>query len=225
MAKEQPVKKLDASLIISAFLISAIIFVAGIFAGYSINNEKLSTLESSLGSVVRDVQDFQLQFLFLDRFGENASCPMLGSTLSRINQNSYELGSMLMAYGTEGEIRDEQAYTNKKLEYTRLLTSYWLLAEKAKSACNTSMDTVVYFYGGPCPDCENQVFVLSYMKKKYGDKLLVFALDGDLGDPSVNTLKSYYNITEYPSLIINGVKRDGFVPQDELLSVLDASAA
>ena len=221
MADLKPVKKLDAGLIISAFVISGIIFAAGIFVGYGLNNEKLASIESNLNSINKDVQGFQSQFLFLDMFGEKASCPMLESTLNRISENSYDLGNRLAAYGAEGEIRDEATYKERKLEYSSMLTGYWLLAEKLKKACNTSVNTVLYFYSGPCARCEDQAFVLTYLKNKYNDKLLVFALDVDIKEPSVEALRKYYNITEYPSLVINGRPARGFVSQQQMEDMLN----
>lgn len=221
MVGQKQVKKLDAGLIISAFVISGLIFAAGIFVGYGINNEKLTALESNLDSINSDVQSFQSQFLFLDMFGENASCPMLESTLNRISGSSYELGNKLAAFGADGEIRDETTYTAKKIEYSSMLTTYWLLAEKLKKTCNTGFSTVLYFYSGPCPSCEDQAFVLTYMKNKYGDNVLVFAIDADLNEPSVNTLKKYYNITSYPSLVVNGNLHEGFVSQQQLEDTLN----
>ncbi|MBM3303753.1 MAG: conjugal transfer protein TraF [Candidatus Aenigmarchaeota archaeon] len=221
MTAQKQVKKLDAGLIVSAFVISGLIFAAGMFVGYGLNTEKLASIESNLNSINKDVQSFQSQFLFLDMFGEKASCPMLESTLNRISENSYDLGNRLSAYGAEGEIKDEATYRERKLEYSSMLTGYWLLAEKLKSACNMSFNTILYFYSGPCPGCEDQAFILTYMKNKYGDRVLVFALDADIKEPSVEALREYYNITEYPSLVINGKPIPGFVSQQQLEDTLN----
>jgi len=223
MAGSKQVKQLDAGMIITAFVLSAIIFGAGVFVGYVTNREKLSALETNIGDIVNDVENFQLQFLFFDVLGENATCPLLGSTLSSINKKSYEIGSRLES--GVSDLSGDTNYVSTKLEYSRLLVSYWLLAEKLKKTCETKISTVIYFYSKDCSSCSDQAFVLNYMKNNYGSRLLVFALDADIGEPSVDTLKSYYKIITYPSLIINGVKHEGFVPQDELLSVLNTSIA
>lgn len=216
----KPVKELNAGIIISAVAISAVMFGAGMFMGYWMNREKLSSLEGSIDSIVGDVQNFQLQFLSFDVLGANATCPLLESTLSEINKKSYDIGSKLTSLGTAGEIRDESEYIRTKVQYSRLLTSYWLLAEKLKSACKTNVNTVVYFYNKDCKLCDDQAFVLTYLKNKYGEKMLVFTLDADLDEPSVKTLKSYYSTTEYPALIINGKLRSGFLSQQELEGML-----
>ncbi len=217
----KPLKELNAGIIISALVISAIMFGAGMFVGYGMNQEKLSSLESNINSIVGDVQNFQLQFLSFDVLGANATCPLLESTLSEINKKSYDIGGKLTSFGMEGEIRDESDYLRTKVQYSRLLTNYWLLAEKLKSACNTNIDTIVYFYTKDCKLCDDQAFVLSYLKNRYGEKLLIFTLDADMDEPSVKTLKNYYSITEYPALIINGKPHTGFVSQQELEGMLN----
>jgi len=219
MGSSKQVKQLDTGMIITAFALSAIIFGAGVFVGYMMNREKLSAMETSISEIVSDIENFQLQFLSFDVLGENATCPLLESTLAAINKKSYETGNRL-ELGLS-EMGGDASYVSTKLEYSRLLVSYWLLAEKLKAACETKVSTVIYFYAKDCSLCSDQAFVLTYMKNNYGSRLLVFALDADLGEPSVNTLKSYYNVTIYPSLIINGLKHEGLVSQQQLEDTLN----
>jgi thiol-disulfide isomerase/thioredoxin len=213
-------KKLDVKVLLSALFISAVIFIAGISIGYAMNRERLYTIENEMKDVVRDVENFQLQFLFFDILGENATCPLLSDTLSNINDESYEIGSKLTSYGREEEIQDYNEYLGLKNEYSRLLVGYWLLAKKLKDSCKLNASTIVYFYTKECESCDNQGFVLTYLKQKYGEGLLVFALDADLGEPSIEVLKKYYKIEEYPSLIIDGELFEGFHPKEELEEVI-----
>jgi len=217
-----PGKQLNAKILLSALVISAMFFVAGFSVGYSINREKLTTIESDMKSVVKEVDSFQLQFLFFDILGENATCPLLVDTLSDINQDSYDIGSKLISYGSGDEIQDYDAYVSLKSEYSRLLVGYWLLANKLKEACKHDTSTIIYFYSKECASCDDQGFILTYLKSKYSDKLLIFALDADLGEPSIEVLKKYYSIEEFPSLIIDGEPFDGFHSKEELEEILES---
>jgi thiol-disulfide isomerase/thioredoxin len=218
------VKQLNAKVLVSALIISGILFAAGFFTGYSINRERLSAVENEMSDVVRSVQNFQLQFLFFDVLGQNATCPILISTLSDINKQSYEIGSKLTSYNSDSEIMDYETYTRVKNEYSRLLTGYWLLATKLRGNCMMNSSTIVYFFNKECAKCDDQGFILTYLKKKYGNSLLIFALDSDLDEPSVSAIKQYFNITEYPTLIINGQVYAGFYPEEELHTILNLSS-
>jgi len=213
-------KKLDVKILLSALIISAILFLSGIFIGYSINEQNLGSIENNIQSVTRTLENFQLQFLFFDVLGENATCPLLTETLSEINKESYDIGSKLTITGSESEIKDYNEYITLKKEYSRLLVSYWLLSNKFNNVCEQNVDTVIYFFSKDCVTCDDQGFVLTYLKGKFDEKLLIFALDADLDEPSLLVLKNYFNVTEFPTMIINNDKYEGFHSKDEIINIL-----
>jgi len=213
-------KQLNSRIIISAVIISALLFLSGIYVGYSINREKLSSIETKISEITSDIQNFQLEFLFLEVLGENATCPLLTDTLSGINKESYDIGTRLTSYGGEGEIQDYDEYMRTKREYSRLLIGYWLLANKLKTSCRMDADTIVYFFSKECGKCDDQGFILTYFKKELGENLLVFALDGDLDEPSIQVMKRYYKIESYPTLIVNGESYGRFLSKGELEGML-----
>lgn len=213
-------KRFNAGTLVSALVISALIFAGGILLGFSINRERLGSIESEMREVTRHVQNFQLQFLFFDVLGDNATCPLLGATLADINKASYEIGSKLTTQGEEGQVQDQGTYNGLKKEYSRLLVSYWLLTEKLRESCDTGARTVIYFYRKECARCDDQGFILTYLKKKYGERLLVFALDADLDEPSVKTIMNYYGIDNYPSLVVDGKLHEGFYSEPQLKGLL-----
>jgi thiol-disulfide isomerase/thioredoxin len=214
-------KKVDTKLLVSAIIISAIIFISGVAIGYGINREKLTTIEQDMNSIIKDVQDFQLQLLFLDVLGENATCPLLSSTLSNINEKSYRIGTRLESYSSESEIQDVNEYNNLKNEYSRLLIGYWLLAGKLRRNCELSANTVIYFYDSGCENCEDQAFVLTYLKNKLEENFLVFALDADSEEPSIIAVKEFYDINKYPSLVVDEELYEGFHSTETLEKILN----
>lgn len=213
-------KQINVGTLLSAFIISTILFVAGLYVGYGISTQKLSSVEKEILEINRDVENFQIQFLLLDVLGENATCPVLKNTLSDINKRSYALGSKLEASNPESEILTYREYINLKKEYSRVLIGYWLLANKFQKSCLSDITTIVYFYSKTCDRCDDQGVVLTYLKNKYGEKLLVFALDTDLDEPSIEAIKKHYEIKKYPSLIINGKLYEGFLGVDELEEII-----
>ena len=213
-------KRLNLRILISALIISGLLFSAGLFTGYAINREKLVSVEDDIKDIVNAVQNLQLHFLFFDVLGENSTCPLLVATLSDINKQSYEIGSKLTDYGSGDEIQDYNSYIDLKREYSRLLTGYWLLANKVKDTCELNASTVVYFFSSECERCDDQGFILTYLKRIFEERILIFALDADLAEPSIQILKTYFNITSYPALIVDGELHQGFYPKDELEKLL-----
>jgi len=213
-------KRLDKRLLLSALIITGLIFFSGFSIGYSFNTGKLSAVESDIATVTKDIQNFQLEFLMFDVLGEKSACPLLSSTLSEINVRSEKIGNRLEMLSPDSEIKDYASYVEMKKEYSRVLLGYWLLANKFKKACESNISTVVYFYANQCDSCGDQSFVLTYLKKRYNETLLIFALDADLEEPSVRTIKEFYNVTVYPTLVIDGAIMAGFQKTEVLESQL-----
>jgi thiol-disulfide isomerase/thioredoxin len=213
-------KRLDAKLLISALIITTLIFIGGVFTGATISRQKLGTLEERMLEITRNVQNFQLQFMFIDVLGENATCPLLASTLADLNEDSYEMGLRLTNYDPANEMESLEDYTTLKKEYSRTLIGYWLLSKKLGQSCEQNASTIVYFYSKNCKDCDSQGFVLDYMKKKYGDNIMIFALDADLDEPSLQAIKKHYSVTEYPSLIVDGQLYNGLINRDKLEEII-----
>ena len=213
-------KRFDEKLLIIAIIITTLLFMGGVFTGLTISKQKLGTLEERMLDITTDIQNFQLQFLFFDVLGDKAACPLLSATLADINQDSYDVGIRLTNYDPNKELEALEDYTTLKKEYSRLLIGYWLLSNKLGDSCEEGTNTIVYFYSENCVDCDNQGFVLDYLKRKYGNRVLIFALDADLDEPSVQTLKEYYQIEKYPGLIINGKLYPEFSDSKDLEEIL-----
>ncbi len=218
------VKRLDAGILVPALAITALIFFSGFFIGYNLNTEKLSVVESDIAAIAKNMQNLQLQFLLFDVLGERAACPLLSATLSEINVRSEKIGSRLELLSADYEAKDYQNYMDMKKEYSRMLLGYWLLANKFKGACDSNVSTVVYFYARECDTCGDQGFVLTYLKMKYKEGILIFALDADLDEPGIQTIKQYYNVTVYPTLVVNGDVHAGFQNTEALETLLEDNA-
>jgi len=220
-------KQTNVKTLVSALLIAGLLFGTGVYTGFSINKERLSAIESDLKNALRGIEDFQLQFLFLDVLGGEASCPLLADSLKNINDQAYEIGRKLTENNPEtGEITDYNYYTDLSERYSRILTSYWLLATKMKTVCKSQSKTVVFFIEkNACNNqnpnlCDAQGFVLDNLKRTYDDKLLIFTFHADLKEPSIKVLKDYYKVEKYPTLIIEEKKYEGFQDKGTLIRLL-----
>ena len=210
-------KQYNKKTIISALIISAILFSSGVYVGFLLNREKLSGIEVNIDKVSSEMENFQLQFLFFDILGETATCPLLRNTLKEINEESYNIGTKLDQYASDNELKDMKEYEKLKKEYSRIIISYWLLSNKLKGACGLDAATIIFFIGKDCAECDQQAFVLTYLKEKFGDKILIFTLDGSMEEPSIEVLKNYYNVTDYPAIVVNGKRFDGLTKADTIL--------
>ncbi|MEM2121686.1 MAG: hypothetical protein QXU20_03475, partial [Candidatus Woesearchaeota archaeon] len=168
-----------------------------------------------------DLIDLQLQYDYLNKIlGENDNCEVMKIALESAVKRLGESLSKIEKYGEETTTKTEDYFRIKK-KYLLDNIRYWNIAEEAKQYCNLSILSILYFYTDPCPNCPNQGVILSYYKNVYGDSLLVFPLDASIQD--IGILKMIilkYNITEFPSLVINNKVYSGVVSKEELKEII-----
>lgn len=192
----------------------------GIYAGILLSKGKIEELKEELVNLKLKQEDllFELTILTLDK---NVSCELLGQALEKVVEDAAKLGERVSLYETTEKIKDASFYNLKK-DYTLTLIRYWLYMEEIKKSCNRSdLVSILYFYSNKnCNSCLPQGAILTYMKQKYPQNLMVFALDYDIELNILNILKKLYGIGRVPSLVINGKTYEGFVDIEKLSNIL-----
>jgi hypothetical protein len=114
-------------------------------------------------------------------------------------------------------------FSRIKREYTLAQIQYWLFAKKKKAICNSDEVSILYFFAEDksCPDCNEQSFVLTYLKKLFGPQLLIFSFNSNFTEePMIGLLERSFNVTEYPAMIIDDERYVGLHDRNDLLSII-----
>jgi hypothetical protein len=198
--------------IISLFLTS-VIFLSGFSIGFLINEFKQKDLSADLNLIKDSVEKNEVEIALMDYLDNKISCEYLSLRVNSISEKVNNLGLKVGTYENNNGILNEDYYSLKR-SYTNSLINNWINVQKAKELCNLNYSTILYFYSlkEDCPKCAQQAAVLSTIKDLYGVNALVYSIDSTLGLDSVNILRYSYNITEFPSLVINGKNYSGYVP-------------
>ena len=212
------VNKIDWEFYLISAIITFIILLAGIFFGMFIGKEKVSSLEQNLEDLRVRQDDATLSFSLMSIFG-NKSCSIIQHELGDTMTQAAELGKEITSYQNE-KFKDE-GYIQTKKDYTLIQIRYWSYLERLKQECNnTNFITILYFYSGECGDCSKQGLILDYLKQTHPNNVMNFALDYDVDLNVIRLLKSVYNVTTTPTLIINDKKYTGLVELCQLEEVL-----
>ncbi len=201
-----------------AAVITLVVFSLGVGLGFLINNEKYDIIRSDLESLQLQQKDIEIEMMLTNSLGAN-SCNTLNYEIEKTATQSAELGQKVSYYDNE-MVKNPDIGTIKRYYIINLiqLWSYW---ELFKKNCNSSVNTVLYFYAiKNCDDCQAQGFILSYLKEKYPDKIMTFALDKDEDLYSLNLIKNSYNVSTAPTLIINNKKYEGLKDINALNDIL-----
>lgn len=202
-----------------ALVITIMVFTLGFLLGNFFDNYKRSYVQEVAKQQELEFTSLQLQYIYLENIKGVEKCPVLYQTLeNNIGTLAPTLNQML-DYEKSKNVNSTN-YLFLKRQYLLSNLKYWLLSEEFKKTCSGDSVTVLYFFSNDCKIClESQGVILSNLKQAFEDKLLVFAIDSDFTEePMVALLKNKYNVTKYPTLIINDHKVDQFLTRNELLN-------
>lgn len=210
--------------------LTVLIFVTGILIGGDVEELRVKELYSQLQQQDLNYQIILAESNYLDYLissgsMDNESCQQVESLYYTSVAHLEDSRIKLENYINTAKVKEDE-YQILKDHYANLQVSYWIIAEKIKSSCqNTSMNTVLYFYGNKkdCPACEDQGVHLTYVKAKLKDDVMMFSFDSKK-EGVVALMSSKYDVKyrELPVIVVND-EIYGFSDNDELFSYLNVS--
>jgi hypothetical protein len=209
-------RRISISLYIMAFIFTLIIFAFGVYVSWIINKSVAEDLKANIDAMISRLQHLQTIFLLAD---ENAPsfCPFYATELGRLEEETERMRYKIAVLEENKGVTDE----NLKKEYFIFETNAYLLAKKIKEKCNSSEVLVLYFYSNTnCSICQDQGVELYHARQdlaQQGIKVKTYAFDGDLNSSIVEVFKIKYNVTAYPTLIINEKKFAGFLDEKRII--------
>ena len=205
-----------------AALLTLSIFLLGLMLGLVIEGKRTQYIQSVNKIEKLDYSSLQLQYAYIDQLSQERNCDAVSKTFESSVKSLVETSGRLEDYEKNANLNKED-FAILKREYILAQLNYWLLAKRTKKICNRDLVSILYFYSTKeeCPQCEEQAFVLTYLKKQFKENLLIFALDSKyVGEPMIEMLKDQYGISKYPTLIIEDTAFEGFTSKDEILRII-----
>jgi len=208
-------RKVSWSLYLVAFLISAAVFVAGIYVGRLMDQNDVQELNSDVEGLSQRISTMQL--LLLSGSDSEAFCPLYASELSEIDEEREKLGYELTFLE---EKRNIDAPELKK-EYFVIEAQSYFLSGKLHELCGDDSVLLLYFYSNRnCADCAQQgmdILAARDAVAPEGVSVRIYSFDGTIGSPIAEAFMQQFGITEYPSIVINGEAHSGYVTKEQLI--------
>lgn len=205
---------------IMAGIITFLVLSLGITLGVMLEGYRYSQVEEVNRKQDVDYLSLQLQYIYLTSFSNHNNCGILSATLKQAVKDLSESLSKVVGYEEEQKSMDGRKMLTLR-RYALDNLRYYLLARQGKESCDLEIVTVLYFYSIECPSCPTQGTILSYFKQIFGEKLLVFPINLDLRDeePMIEIAMQQFNVTKYPTLVIDEHKYEGVVRKEQLQEI------
>lgn len=215
-------RKLSVHVYVGAFVISILIFLIGIYIGYALDSTNIAGINDEVSSASERAASIQL--LLLSEANSSSFCSIYSSELSELDKQIEKIGYKLTYLEDERNIYDDEL----KKKYFVLEAESYLLSKKLNSLCNNSGNLLIHFYSNKnCGQvCKDQgISVLQARDQLAGEGIGVklFSFDGELDSPIAEALETEYNVTKYPTLVINGKTYSGFQSIDQIKATIKAS--
>jgi len=212
-------KRIEATKYFIAFLITFLLFISGVLLGLNFQYKRAQSLDSAMQDIEQSYGSVLIQYQYMQHLEEERDCDALNVLFQDSLEQLNEKREKLEAYDNQDRL-DEVDFKVLRRSYTTSQLNYWLLAKKLRNLCNFDYSVILYFFDKPeqCNECEDQGIHLDYVKKLLEDDVLIFALDGN-EEGLVTMLKKNYNVTHYPTLIIDEEKHD-FKRNQEILDLI-----
>jgi hypothetical protein len=214
-------RKLSIPVYLSAFLISLVIFVTGIYIGTVIDTANLQDISGEVSSVSEKVTSLQL--LMLTEGNSSSFCPVYRSELDSIDQEVENIGYKLSYLEDERQVFDSEL----KKKYFLVEAESYLLSSKVNELCGERSVLLIHFYSNKgCERCREQgpeVLKARDGLVAQGVDIKLFSFDGELGSPVAESFERQYSVTSYPSIVIDGKTYPGFKTSEEIIALVKGS--
>jgi hypothetical protein len=196
-------------------LITVAIFITAFTLSNYFNDKKINNLKDIADKISTDIMSSETQY---DLLAESSCKDITSDVLSQ------ELNTLAqkLTYSEQNLNNNSSDLLRLKTYYTLLQIKDYLLMKKISVKCGTKPVFILYFYSKDCTECEQQGYVLTYLREQYPD-LRIYSFDYNLDNPALHTLISLYKVKNtLPALVINDKVTNGFIDKDKLTATLPA---
>lgn len=208
---------------IAAFMITALIFTLGFFAGLVIDAKRAEFLMDAYNQQRIEYGSLQLQYQLIEEITRDGDCEALTRTFEQ-NINNLENARIRLETYQQDATLNEAEFNMLSREYTHAQIRYYLLAQRTQKLCGEDIATILYFYSDSanCPRCEDQAFILTYLKRLMGDRVLIFSFNTLIADeePTIRLLMNRHEVEAFPTIVINQEPFPGLTTREQALNEL-----
>lgn len=202
-------------ILLRSLLLTILIFAAGILLNHYFDTFRISIIEDVMMTHEIDSEAYRVERFFTETFGGD-TCEVMVARISDLKKEVRKVGEDLGSYSKFSFFRQKD-YDYLKRKYFILEFRFLALIQKLNKECDKPYLPIIFFYKIGDDTSERQGFILQDLSEEYDQQLVVLNLDKDYKDePLVGLLAISYNVTDAPTLVIDGTKYEGLMYTGEI---------
>lgn len=210
---------------VKALIPTLLVFLIGVMVGIWIDNFRVTEVRKSISESEINWNDAQLFNSYFKGIGLESCDVALEQNLA-YNEKIYQRGLEVEKVIKNNVFTPEALQEWKR--YNLLQIQFWLNSIELKEKCGFNYHNVVHLFrlneNSRVEEVDNKVqsSVLLDVKERCGNKIMLIPVTTDLDLIVVNSIIRQYNITTYPSIVIDeNIVLEGLTSEKELLAMLD----
>jgi len=213
-------RSLSLRVYIFAFIISLLVFIVGVVLGWQWGFSAVSQMSSELSALSSESSGMDLVSLMEN---QSFACPVYESEFGALFQKTQDYGDKLAGLErAKGKLAPE--VMRLKADYSAMQLRNYLLQQKMDSRCGTRHNVILYFYSNENYSAATDEGVqIGQVSRAFS--VYTYHFDVNVDSPVVAGLVSGFNVTQTPTMIINGQKYEGFVTSNELRAILRSTGS
>lgn len=198
-----------------SLLIAAIIFIAGVALGLSVDKYKSDTVSTQTQYNELNLDSYITEQQLLSVF-KGDKCAILEKRLSDLSANTRDFGNLLNRVDASKAFPMNFDYLKQK--YFISEAKFYATILSLNKECPQKRDSILFFYKVDHLASQKQGFVLDDLDQKYNHNITILSFDIDYQkEPLVSLLMEQYNVTTAPTLVINqNTVSDGYIELSEI---------
>lgn len=205
--------------LLKAAAVTAIVLAFGFLIGLQMDDARTSYIDNRISEAAVSAQTIVAVENYLD--SSDNYCMLVREEIPDMGENNAEIGTTLQQFSSKGVSRGEEYKSLRREYYVSQLRLYNTVISY-RERCETDMNAIMFFFDGDL-DSERQGSVLTEYREEVDNSTSIFSYNLEVKKSKVmDVLKTDFNITDGPSIVINGNQtyRD-YVPLKQLKQVMD----
>jgi hypothetical protein len=208
-------RKVDWEYLVLAFFVTVIIMTGVFYLGNGLSDHKVNSLRNDVKQIEVEQRSHSLG-LQLAESVEGQKCEAMRRWTESSVPEIQNLRQEVAAYESSSQVENTD-YKLVKKRYMNLVIQNLIEVRQMEQQCGDNKVNIVYMYTkNDCGRCNDQGSVLTYYRRNYDKEVIVHPLDTDLDMKSIGFMEEFYNVSEYPSLIIEGEVYEGFQDREKV---------
>ncbi len=216
-------KKSIKSIFVLGFIITVALLSIIIFVNKTLDKEREKVIDTQIEEVINGFNQMQTLLVMGDTYGNRMTCLIFENMLQELDKSIWQLGQKIDLYRqTSEEFFKSPYYKQQKMFFNEKEVFYLNLLRGVKQKCEFKQPIILFFYknSADCRKCDDQSFVLSDINEKIDDEISIFSFDMDMNLTTLKILDQYYEIDEYPCLVIDDKKHCGMQDKNIIMKNL-----